>query len=211
MSKIIRPQINPTFFYDPIISYKFHGDISVDKGKYRFRFTLFFKSGDVFKTQKSGFKTYAEASKAKEVAIADLVRNEYIPFEYTVKEFFDYWLYHHMIVEKKIAYNTFQSYRNILYNHLMPELKGETELIRVRIEDLVKTVEKIEFSTVKDAAAKLIVEIFTFAHDQHYISFNPALAAYQQLKKQLMKKKKRNVINTGKPNLRNIRTEVFGC
>ena len=112
----------------------------------------------------------------------------------TCKEFFDYWLYHHMIVEKEIAYNTFQSYRNILYNHLMPELKGETKLIRVRIEDLVKAVEKIEFSTVKDAAAKLIVEIFTFARDQHYISFNPALAACQQLKKQLTKKKKRNVI-----------------
>ena len=95
-----------------------------------------------------------------------------------------------MIVEKEIAYNTFQSYRNILYNHLMPELKGETKLIRVRIEDLVKAVEKIEFSTVKDAAAKLIVEIFTFARDQHYISFNPALAAYQQLKKQLTKKKR---------------------
>ena len=54
---------------------------------------LYFKSGDIYNTQKSGFRTQAEAIKAKEVLIAELVKNEYIPFEYTVKEVFDYWFY----------------------------------------------------------------------------------------------------------------------
>ena len=76
---IQKPELNPTFFYGPIISYEFHGDISKDKGKFRFRFTLTFKSGDVYPTQKSGFKTEAEARKGKEILIAQLVKNENRP------------------------------------------------------------------------------------------------------------------------------------
>ena len=65
-----KPEINPTFFSGPVVSHKFHGNISKDKGKYRIRFSLYFKSGDEYKTQKSGFNTEEEAEKAKEVMIA---------------------------------------------------------------------------------------------------------------------------------------------
>ena len=47
--KIVRPDINPTFFYGPVISYHFNGGISKDKGKYRIRFTLTFKSGNIYR------------------------------------------------------------------------------------------------------------------------------------------------------------------
>ena len=42
--KIEKPVFNPTLFYGPIISHEFHGNVSKDKGGYRFRFTLYFKS-----------------------------------------------------------------------------------------------------------------------------------------------------------------------
>ena len=91
--KIVRPDINPTFFYGPVISYHFNGGISKDKGKYRIRFTLTFKSGNIYQTQKSGFRLESEARRAREVLISQLEKHEYIPFDYTVQEFFDYWLY----------------------------------------------------------------------------------------------------------------------
>lgn len=120
--KIEKPELNPTFFYGPVISYEFNGNISRDKNHYRFQYSLTFKSGEVYRTQKSGFRTMAEATKAKEQLIADLTLHRHTPFKYTVKEVFDYWLYWHMVEEVGISYNTFQLYRNVLYNHLLPSL-----------------------------------------------------------------------------------------
>lgn len=191
---IQKPVLNPTFFYGPIISYQLNGDISKDKGKYRIRFTLYFKSGDVYPTQKSGFRTEAEARKARDVLIADLVRNEYIPFDYTLKELFDYWLYHHMLVESKIRYNTFQSYRNVLYNHLLPTLGESKRLSKITIEDLETAILQIPYPSVRDRGVKVTSQIFDFAFTKHYIAFNPSVAAIEKVKKSIPKQERREVI-----------------
>ena len=78
MLTIQRPQAKPSFFYGSIVSYQFRGDVSKDKGTYRIRFSLTFSSGKCIPTQKSGFLTKAEAVKAKEVMIAQLVNGSYI-------------------------------------------------------------------------------------------------------------------------------------
>ncbi len=192
--KIHKPEINPTFYYGAIISYKFHGGISKDRNKYRFRFTLYFKSGDICNTQKSGFKTQAEATKAKEVLIAELVKNEYIPFDYTVKEVFDYWLYEYMIEQKKIRYNTYQGYKNVLYNYLLPML-GETKKLKaVTTRELESIIQSIPYSSVKVHSVKIVRQIFTFAHSNHYISFNPSIAAVEKILKDSQPAQKRDVI-----------------
>ncbi|HJJ90185.1 MAG TPA: site-specific integrase [Methanocorpusculum sp.] len=191
---IQKPEINPTFFFGPIVSYQLNGDVSKDKGKYRIRFTLYFKSGDTYSTQKSGFKTEAEARKARDLLIADLVRNEYIPFDYTVKELFDYWLYHHMIVENKIRYNTFQSYRNVLYNHLLPVLGESKRLSKIIIEDIETTILQIPYPSVKNRGVKVARLVFDFAFANHYISFNPSIAAVEKIKNSIPKQKKREVV-----------------
>ena len=161
--KMITPDINPTFFYGPIVSYRFMGDVSKDKGRYRIRFTLFFKSGDKYTTQKSGYKTEAEARRAKEVLISELEKGEYIPFSYTVKEFFDYWLYYHMIEEKGIRYNSFQTSRNILYNYLLPGFGADTKLEALTHSIIEDTVKGIRYPSVKDQSIKLIRQLFAYA------------------------------------------------
>ncbi len=191
--KIQKPDINPTFYYGPIISYKFNGDISKDKNKYRFRFTLYFKSGDIYNTQKSGFRTQAEAIKAKEILIAELVKNEYIPFEYTVKEVFDYWFYDYMIEQKRIRYNTYQVYRNVLYNYLLPSLGEKRKLKAVTIEDLETAIRNIPYVTVKKKSTQITRQIFDFACQNRYITFNPSIAAMQNLQKEIPASQKRNV------------------
>nr|WP_317282252.1 tyrosine-type recombinase/integrase [uncultured Sellimonas sp.] len=192
---IQKPTLNPTFFYGPIISYQFNGDISKDKGKYRFRFTLTFKSGEVYRTQKSGYKTEAEARKGKEIVIAQLIRNEYIPFDYTVKELFDYWLYYYMMEEKNIRYNTFQTYRNVLYNHLLKVLKENKKLNSVTKGDFEKAILSIKEPSVKRKAGKILKQLFEFACKKHYLTFNPYLAAEDSIKKMLPKESsKRDVI-----------------
>lgn len=182
---IQKPIITPTFLYGPITSYKFEGDISKDKGKYRIRFTLFFKSGDSYSTQQSGYKTEIEARKAKEVLISQLVTNEYIPFHYTVKEVFDYWLYYYLIDEKKISYNTFTSYYNVLYKHVLPQIKEKTKLNQLEISNIIKIVKNIEYPSVQEQCVKILNQLFKFALAKHYIAFNPCIAATENLKKVL--------------------------
>lgn len=119
---IVKPTVSETFFYGEIISWNFREGVTYLKSRkrYCFRFELVFESGKTRCIQKGGFRTKTEAVKARENTITLLHEKSYIPFEYTAKEFFDYWLYYYMIDEKKIAYNTFMGYRNVIYNYTLP-------------------------------------------------------------------------------------------
>lgn len=188
-----KPTLNPTMFYGPIISYKFDGDISKDKGKYRIRFTLTFKSGDTYKTQKSGFSTKTEAKKAKEILIAELVKNEYIPFVYTVKEVFEYWLYH-MVENIGIRYNTLYAYRSTIYNHLLPVLGADTKINRVKPKDIIAIIKTINGTEIKKRSADILGQIFSFSISKHFIKTNPYIAAKEAIKKELQIPKKEKVL-----------------
>lgn len=45
--------------------------------------------------------------------------HEFVAFEVTVKKFYDYRLYYHMIDDVKIANGTYVSYRNIIYKLIL--------------------------------------------------------------------------------------------
>lgn len=188
------PDLNPSFFYGPIISHEFHGNVSKDKKYYRFRYTLTFKSGDVYHTQRSGFRTKADAEKAKEQLIADLTLQRHIPFKYTVREVFDYWLYHHMVKEVKITYNTFVLYRNALYNYLLPGLGNHKKIADVTMESIIKTVLGIKYTSIKEKARQIIKEVFDYSYLHHYIPNNVCLAAYMTLKKETERPQKRDIV-----------------
>lgn len=205
--KIESPELNPTLFYGPIISYEFHGNISKDKGGYRFRYSLTFKSGDIYNTQKSAFRTITEATKAKEHLIADLALNRHCPFQYTVKEIFDYWLYYEQIEVRKIAYNTFQTDRNILYNYLLPSLGANTKLKNVTTEKIIRAVRKISYPSIKEKACHLIKQVFEYAYSHNYIAYNACLAAYMVLKKEIQRPKRRDVICS----IEKVKTLLYLC
>lgn len=194
MKKIVKPAFNPRLFYGPIISHEFHGNISKDKGKYRFRFTLYFKSGDKYSTQRSGFSTRAEALRAKEQVITELVTNRFVAFDYTVSELFDYWLYFYQTEKKKIRYNTFQSYRNVLYNYLLPSFGATKKLKNITSDDIVSAVKKIKYPSVKENSYNTVRLFFDFAVKNNYISIDPSLVAAQELKREIPKRNKRDVI-----------------
>ena len=80
---------------------------------------IVFESGKVCPMQRGGFVSKTEAIKARENTIKQLHEKTFVPFEYTAREFFDYWLYYYMIDEADIAYNTYTAYRNIIYNYFL--------------------------------------------------------------------------------------------
>lgn len=118
---IIKPPVSETFFYGKIISWKFSDSVTYVKArkKYCFRFEIVFESGKVCPMQRGGFVSKTEAIKAIENTIKQLHEKTFVPFEYTAREFFDYWLYYYMIDEADIAYNTYTAYRNIIYNYFL--------------------------------------------------------------------------------------------
>lgn len=191
--KIVRPDINPTFFYGPVISYHFNGGISKDKGKYRIRFTLTFKSGNIYQTQKSGFRLESEARRAREVLISQLEKHEYIPFDYTVQEFFDYWLYAYKIDVDKISYNTFQQLRCHLYKYLLPSLGASTKLSKITSQAIEIAVRQIPYPVTKRAVTITVKQLFRFAFTKNYLAHNPAVIALRSLETEIEKPQKRNI------------------
>ncbi len=63
--------------------------------------------------------------------------HEFVAFEVTLKEFYDYWLYYHMIDDVKIANGTYVSYRNIIYNYINPKI-GNMKINSVRRDTLIE-------------------------------------------------------------------------
>lgn len=191
--KYEKPDINPTFFYGRIVSYQFNGNISKNKGMYRYRFTLYFESGEIYHSQKSGFKTLKEAEKSKELLISNLVTQKYCPFNYSVKETFDYWLYEYMLNELQIRYNTYYSYCNVIYNYLIPSLGDKKMLRKVTAADLSKAINRISHFSVKQRACMIIKSFFGFAYNKHYIDYNPSVEALRSVDVDANKRKTRDV------------------
>ena len=173
VKEIIRPEVRETFFYGKIISWKFNDSIVHIKArnKYCYRVTLIFESGDQADYQKGGFNTKAEAVKAKETAIAQLHNGEFSPYDYTAREFFDYWLYYYMVDVKDISYNTFVSYRNIIYNYLLKVI-GKKYLQDLRSEDFVKALDTIKSPDVLRLAYGVLSGSFKYAQSNGYVSSN---------------------------------------
>lgn len=204
--KIEQPELNPTLFYGPIISYQFHGNISKNKGGYRFRYSLTFKSGDIYHTQRF-CKTMEEATKEKEQLIADLALNRYCPFQYTLKDIFDYWLYYEQIKVAHVTYQTYQTYKNVLYNYLLPALGEKTKIKKVTMENIISAVRGIGFASIKEKACHLIKQVFEYSYSRHFISYNVCLAAFMTLKKEIKRPPKRDVICS----VEKVKTLLYMC
>ena len=92
-----------------------------------------------------------------------LPRKRYIPFEYTLKEFFDYWLYYYMIDERKISYNTFCSYRNVIYNYFLKIWDPNRKITDIERNDIQKVLDSIEKKSVLRLSYTVLKSAFAYA------------------------------------------------
>lgn len=140
--------------------------------------------------QKGGFRTRTEAVKARENVITQLHERKYIPFEYTAMEFFDYWLYYYMIDEKKISYNTFMGYRNILYNYVL-QIWGDKKMTAIQRDDLIDAFNAIPHKSILKNAYGVMGSAFQYAEQKGIIYLNPVKAAVKAKKKAERKKEQK--------------------
>lgn len=187
---IVKPVINPCFFKGEIISWHFRETITPVHGSYAFRFDITFADGTTVNKEKSGYATRALCQKAKELTITQLNNHQFVAFKVTVKEFYDYWLYYHMIDTVHITYNTFMSYRNIIYNYIIPFI-GERKLHSIKRNDLIRFFDKFKSPFTLRMGYAVIGSSFKFAKSNNLIQSNVAITAIKA-KRGEVKKEKRN-------------------
>lgn len=118
----------------------------------------------------------------------EIANGSFIPFSYTVKEFYDFWFYHHMLGQKRITYNTYNAYRNIIENYLLPKL-GHKKLDALQRRDLVKALSGIPHPGVLRTAAGVVTASLCYARKHNYLSRDIYTGISSEVKQPCQKKK----------------------
>jgi len=173
---IEKPKVLDCFFHGEIVDWKFRSRLTPTHGKYAIRFEVVFEDGTVLPQERGGFPTLKQGEKAKEEIIADLHHRTFVCFSVTVKEFLEYWLYYYMLDEKKITYNTYYSYRNIIYNYILPQM-GNRKMQSLKRNDLITFFNTIDSPSLLSLAYSVIGSSFKHAKQIHIIRTDMAVAA----------------------------------
>ena len=188
----IYPQmpVKKTFLYGRLISGKSLGDVIYVKArrKYCFRLLLVFESGDVKMVQRTASSNKQLARQERDEALMEIAKGSFIPFSYTVKEFYDFWFYHYMIGQKRITYNTYNAYRNIIENYLLPAI-GHKMLNTLQRKDLVNALSAIPYQKVQRTAIGVVTGSLCYAQKHNYLSRDIYTGISSEVKQPCLKKK----------------------
>ena len=159
------------------------------KNKYGYRINLVFPDGSNTCIQKSGYKTKREANESRNNSIAELYNKNFIlQNNVTVKTFFTDWLENYK--KLKITHNSYISYKNIVYNHIITSLGNikMTSLNRGHIQSLYNS--KVEYShSVAKLCKTVMNSAMKYALFKNFI--NSDISADVNLDKSVKKRKYR--------------------
>lgn len=189
--EIQKPPIKDCFFHGEIIDWEFRSSLVKSHGKYVIRFSVIFEDGTRIAKEKGGFTTIKQGEKAKEKIIADLHHRSFVCFSVTVKEFLDYWLYYHLMDVKKIAYHTFVSYRNTIYNYIIPKIGCRT-MQSLQRDDLIELLNLFDSESKLTMAYAVIGSSFKHAKQLNLIHTNVAITAIRTKRRMELKRKANN-------------------
>lgn len=195
-TSIQKPEINPKLTYGAITSFRCQQGVTPEHGKYRFCLYLTFENHPTSITiQRGGFAKKSEALKAKELALSQLHDNIFIPWDFKVKEVYDYWLYYVRLEE--ISYNTFSSYKNIIYNYIIPAL-GEKKLSQINHTCLADIAEKLLPQKASFQLLKGVLHAsFKYMKNANLIRYNPISTVFRMVEGE----EKKEILETQNPAL----------
>ena len=170
----------------PIVEWDFRNSITPFLGKYAIRFTLTFSNGETSDRQVGGFETQRDAYVAKNKIIEQLVKKEYVSNRVMTSVFYDYWLNEYMVKVRKIAYNTYMTYRNIIQNYLLPVIEKK-KLDQITPKELFKALDSMSPGLLSPAYG-VLGSSFKYAKKYALVSKNPAASAIALKRKQETKK-----------------------
>ena len=102
------------------VEYKVYAVTTIKKG-YGFRVLLKFSDETTTTQQHAGYKSKKEATAARDAVVGQLHQGTYIVYgKMKVSVFMEYWLEN--VMRKQITDNTYNGYRNVVYNYVNPLL-----------------------------------------------------------------------------------------
>lgn len=146
------------------------------KGKYGYRVILKYMDGSERPQQKSGFSTEKEANVARDKTLGELFSGKYVVYSNVkVKEFMEFWV-EEDIQNRVGSSETYATYSNIVYNHVIPGL-GSKKMADVNRGDIQKFYnEKAEYSESVARLVKTVMNVsMGYAVDKKVIAENPAI------------------------------------
>ncbi len=180
------PPKNPDLSRGGIVSWKFRETLTFGHKRYSIRFRITFEDGTTENRECGGFKTKQEALEKKNELITLLSNHQYVPYRITIRQFFDHWLYYHMIDERKISYGTYMSYRNIIYNYLVPQI-GDMSLTAVDRGTLLTVLDSFQSGPLLQMAYAVLGSSFRYAVKVNLVYINHAEAAIRTKRKLKLK------------------------
>lgn len=170
----------------PIVEWDFRNSVTPIAGKFAVRLKLTFSNGETSERQIGGYETQRDAQNAKNEIIEQLVKKEYIANHIMTRTFYDYWLNEHMVKERKIAYNTYMTYRNIIQNYLLPVIE-KRKMDEVTPKDLLMVLNTMTPGLLSPAYG-VLGSSFKYAKKYVLVNKNPAASAISLKRKQETKK-----------------------
>ncbi len=184
-----RPPSNPRFYRGEIVNWKMRDKIIIKDNRYCIRFVLWFADGTSMIKECGGFKTKTEALDRKKELVVLLTNREYVATDTSVREFFGQWLYYYMIDEKHIAYGTYMSYRNIIYNYIIPKI-GDMKLEKVITNTILSILDLFPSDSLLEMGYSVFGSSFKYAKRMGLIRLDYAEIAISIKRKQRRKEKK---------------------
>ena len=112
------------------------------KGKFGYRVILKYMDGSERPQQKSGFETEKEANAARDKTVGELYAGKYIVYtNVRVKEFMVFWV-EEDIQNRVESSETYATYCNIVYNHVIPAL-GSKKMVDVNRGDKKQSIQSL--------------------------------------------------------------------
>lgn len=184
------PKLSPKLFYSEIKDWQFQEKVFKDHGKYCIRFKLTFSDGRIENRQIGGLSTKKEAIAKKNEIISRLYNREYVAYpDISVKDFYDYWLYHHIMEEKQSSYNVFMAYRNIINNYIYPKL-ADRKFNSIKRPDLVCVLAGIPYKSVLNQGEHVLRTSMKYAKSKMLIEHDFSVSAIKDNKQRLLKEEK---------------------
>lgn len=183
-----RPTSNPRLCRGEIVNWKMRDKIIFKDNRYCIRFVLWFADGTSMIKECGGYKTKAEALDRKNELVVLLTNREYVATEVSVSEFLGQWLYYYMIDEKHIAYGTYMSYRNIIYNYIIPKI-GDIKLEKVTTNIILSILDAFSSDSLLKMGYSVFGSSFKYAKQMGLIRLNYANIAISIKRKQRRKEK----------------------
>ncbi len=147
--------------------------ISKDKSGYRFVITLIFQQ-EIQSRHRGGFDSLKDAETEREKAIAAFYNGTFIIDEtIRVSEFYPYWL--EEIKRLQLKDNSYRSYRNCVYNYIIPYWGDKIfcHISRADIETLLVMIAEYSYDVAR-LLKTVITTSMKYALENHLISSNPS-------------------------------------